>query len=72
MTMARTVIRCRYTGNYIISSHEAGASTDMFSGRIFCPYCNAEHVWSSAETSNDGSDEQHSTARRKTLVRQAS
>ncbi len=46
--MARTVIRCRYTGNYIISSHEAGAATDMFSGRIFCPYCNAEHVWSSA------------------------
>jgi len=71
--MARTVIRCRYTGNYIISSHEAGAATDMFSGRIFCPYCDAEHVWSSAETSNGGSDgEQHSTARRRMQVRQAS
>jgi hypothetical protein len=71
--MARTVIRCRYTGNYIISSHEAGAATDMFSGRIFCPYCNAEHVWSSAETSNGGSDsEQHSAARRRMQVRQAS
>jgi len=71
--MARTVIRCRYTGNYIISSHEAGTTTDMFSGRIYCPYCNAEHVWSSAETTGGGSDgEQHSTARRRTQVRQAS
>ena len=71
--MARTVIRCRYTGHYIISSHEAGASTDMFSGRIFCPYCSAEHVWTSAETTNGGSDgEQQSAARRKPLVRQAS
>jgi hypothetical protein len=71
--MARTMIRCRYTGNYIISSHSAGASTDMFSGRIFCPYCNAEHVWSSVETSGSGSgDEPHSSARRKALVRQAS
>jgi hypothetical protein len=69
--MARTVIRCRYTGNYIISSHEAGATTDMFSGRIFCPYCSAEHVWSSVDTSANESDA-HSAARRRTLVRQAS
>jgi hypothetical protein len=71
--MARTVIRCRYTGHYIISSHDAGAATDMFSGRIFCPYCSAEHVWNSAETTNSGSDgDRHPAARRKTLVRQAS
>src|SRR5258708_17401379 len=71
--MARIVIRCRYTGHYIISSHDAGVSTDMFSGRIFCPYCSAEHVWSSVDTSADESDAQpHSAARRRTLVRQAS
>ena len=71
--MARTVIRCRYTGHYIISNHNAGATTDMFSGRIFCPYCIAEHVWSSAGTSNSGSgDEPHPSARRKAQVRQAS
>jgi hypothetical protein len=71
--MARTVIRCRYTGNYIITNHSAGASTEMFSGRIFCPYCNAEHVWSSAETTgSESGDESHPSARRKALVRQAS
>ena len=69
--MARTVIRCRYTGNYIISSHDAGTWTDMFSGRIYCPYCSAEHVWSSTETSI-GDGERQSAARRKPLVRQAS
>ncbi len=69
--MARTVIRCRYTGNYIISNHDAGAWTDMFSGRIFCPYCTAEHVWSSTDTT--GSDSERQTAsRRRPLVRQAS
>ena len=71
--MARTMIRCRYTGNYIISNQNAGASTDMFSGRIFCPYCNAEHVWSSHDASNSGSgDEPRPSTRRKALVRQAS
>ena len=71
--MARTVIRCRYTGNYIISSHDSHAPTEMFSGRVFCPYCSADHVWSSAETSANESDAQRqSAARRRTLVRQAS
>lgn len=68
--MARIVIRCRYTGHYIIGHHDAGKSTDMFSGRIFCPYCTAEHVWSSAEASAGENDEP--PARRKPLVRQAS
>lgn len=71
--MARIVIRCRYTGHYILSSHEAGASTEMFSGRIYCPYCGTEHVWSSTETSNGGSDgEPHPAARRRPPIRQAS
>ena len=71
--MARTVIRCRYTGHYMIGNQDAGASIEMFSGRIFCPYCSTEHVWSSVETSTNESDAQrHSAARRRTLVRQAS
>ena len=70
--MARTIIRCRYTGHYIISNQNAGGSSEMFSGRIFCPYCTAEHVWSSAETSNNGSGDEPHSARRKTQVRQAS
>ena len=71
--MARIVIRCRYTGHYIISSHDAGAATDMFSGRIYCPYCTAEHVWSSTEASAGESDAQRdAAARRKPVVRQAS
>src|SRR5258708_11495458 len=68
--MARIVIRCRYTGHYIISNHDAGVSTDMFNGRIFCPYCTAEHVWSAAEPCAGESDaQQHPAARRKPLVR---
>jgi hypothetical protein len=71
--MARIVIRCRYTGHFIISNPDAGASTDLFSGRIFCPYCTAEHVWSSTEASAGESDAQrHPAARRRPLVRQAS
>jgi len=70
--MARTVIRCRYTGNYILTNHDAGAATEMFGGRIFCPYCSAEHVWSSNETTDgDSGGERHPAARRKPLVRQA-
>jgi uncharacterized Zn finger protein (UPF0148 family) len=71
--MARIVIRCRYTGHYIISSHDAGASTEMFTGRIFCPYCTAEHVWSSTEApAGEGDPQRHPAARRRPLVRQAS
>jgi hypothetical protein len=70
--MARIVIRCRYTGHYILSSHEAGASTEMFSGRIYCPYCSTEHVWSSTDASNgDSNGEHHTMARRRPVVRQA-
>ena len=71
--MARIVIRCRYTGHYIISNHDAGASTDMFNGRIFCPYCSAEHVWSAAEPCAGESDaQQNPAARRRPVVPQAS
>ena len=70
--MARIVIRCRYTGHYIIGNHDAGASTNMFSGRVFCPYCIAEHVWSSTEAAAGENDAQRQPARRKPLVRQAS
>lgn len=70
--MARIVIRCRYTGHYIISGRDTGASIEMFSGRIFCPYCNAGHVWSSTEASANESDAQRDpAARRRPLVRQA-
>ena len=71
--MARIVIRCRYTGHYIISRHDAGASTELFTGRIFCPYCTAEHVWSSTEApAGEGDPQRHPAARRRPLVRQAS
>ena len=70
--MARTVIRCRSTGNYSISHHNAGALSDIHTGRIFCPYCIAEHVWSSVETGNSDSGGEPHSARRKTRVRQAS
>jgi hypothetical protein len=70
--MARTIIRCRYTGHYIIGSHDGGASPSLSSGRIFCPYCAAEHVWNCTEASGSEDDPQRPAARRRPLVRQAS
>jgi hypothetical protein len=67
--MARIVIRCQYTGHYVFTGFDTRTSPSITSGRIFCPYCVAEHVWSSNEVHID--DRQHER-RQKPLVRQAS
>ena len=68
--MARIVIRCQYTGHYVFTGFDSQSSPAVAGGRIFCPYCVAEHVWSSTEARLD--DREHQQRRQKPLVRQAS
>ena len=65
--MARIVIRCQYTGHYVFTGIDTMTSPLIKGGRTFCPYCVADHVWSSTEAHIDSPDD-----RSKPLVRQAS
>ena len=64
--MARIVVKCQYTGHYVFTGIETNQASAKSGGRIFCPYCVSEHVWTAEEARVD--------ERRvpKTLVRQAS
>jgi hypothetical protein len=48
---------------------DSQSSPAVTGGRIFCPYCVAEHVWSSTEARLDDRERER---RQKPLVRQAS
>jgi hypothetical protein len=65
--MARIVIRCQYTGHYVFTGLDTQNSPTIGGGRIFCPYCVAEHVWNATEVRLDEHER-----RQKPLVRQAS
>lgn len=67
--MARIVIRCQYTGHYVFTGFDTRTSPPIAGGRIFCPYCVAEHVWSSTEARLDNREGER---RQKPMVRQAS
>jgi hypothetical protein len=69
--MARIVIRCQYTGHYVFTGFDSLTSPQITGGRIFCPYCVAEHVWSSTEVRLDERARERER-RQKPLVRQAS
>ena len=43
--MARIVIRCEYSGNYVLSGFDTQTLQSAVSRKIFCPYCDAEHTW---------------------------
>ncbi len=62
--MARVVIRCQYTGHYVFTGIDTARSPMVSGGRIFCPYCVADHVWSCADAKTE-------EPRRRPLVRQA-
>lgn len=66
--MARIVVRCQYTGHYIFTGLESRHDAVIVGGRIYCPYCAADHVWTCGEAQFD--DVIRPT--RKPLVRQAS
>ncbi len=67
--MARIVIRCQYTAHYVFTGFYTQTAPAVSGGRIFCPYCDAEHVWSSTEARLD---ERQTERRPKPMVRQAS
>ena len=48
--MAAIVMKCRYSGNYILTGIRSESSLVLIGGRVNCPYCSAEHVWIAAET----------------------
>ena len=62
--MARIVIRCQYTGHYVFTGFDTQASPAVTGGRIFCPYCVAEHVWRSTEARLDEPSASGGTSRR--------
>ena len=65
--MARIVIRCQHTGHYVFTGFDTQMSPPVMGGRIFCPYCVAEHQWSSSEVRLDERER-----RQRPQVRQAS
>ena len=66
--MARIVIRCQYTGHYVFTGIETRPDSVVVGGRIYCPYCAADHVW----TCNEAQLDHPNKTARKPLVRQAS
>jgi hypothetical protein len=66
--MARIVIRCQYTGHYVFTGIETRPDSVIGGGRIFCPYCATDHIW----TCNEARIEQNNSSLKKPLVRQAS
>ena len=62
--MARIVIRCQYTGHYVFTGIDTKKTPNVAGGKIFCPYCTADHVWSCP-------DVRHEEPKKKPLVRQA-
>jgi hypothetical protein len=63
--MAKVVIRCQYTGNYVFTGLDTQNVPNIVGGRVYCPYCAAEHVWTCTEA-------RHDEPRKRTFVRQAS
>jgi hypothetical protein len=51
--MARIVVRCQYTGHYIFTGIDTKQAPIVVGGRIYCPYCAADHVWTSFEARLD-------------------
>jgi hypothetical protein len=62
--MAKIIIRCQYTGHYVFTGIDTKRTQPVSGGRIFCPYCAADHVWSC-------SDARAIDAAKKPVVRQA-
>ena len=66
--MARIIIRCQYTGHYVFTGIQTRPDSIVVGGRIYCPYCATDHIWTCHEARFDPSEQ----SARKPLVRQAS
>ena len=67
--MARIVVKCRYTGHYVLTGIDAERSPDIIGGSLACPYCAAQHVWLAVEARRP--DDPRRRKRPKPIVRQA-
>lgn len=67
--MARIVVQCQYSRNYILTGVDTRSSAIVAGGRIRCPYCEIDHIWV-CDTRNDERDPNRAHPR--TLIRQAS
>lgn len=43
--MARIIIRCKYTGNYVFTAINTDKAPAVTGGCVSCPYCGTEHIW---------------------------
>ena len=64
--MAKIVVQCQYSGHYMFTGVDSNSASMVAGGHIRCPYCDADHVWTSSDT------RPHERDRSKPLVRQAS
>ena len=64
--MARIIVRCQYTGHYVFTGVDTEKAPAIVGGRIYCPYCATDHVWSCRDVRAEND------RRSKPLVRQAS
>lgn len=70
--MARIVVKCRYSGNYILTGIQTNNALIPVGGRVICPYCSVEHVWVAAETQNTAQNASAAHKSTKPIVRLAS
>lgn len=68
VSMARIIIRCKYSGHYVLTSIDTQSSPAVVGGRVVCPYCGTEHVWTIEEARTDVLQRKAA----KLIVRQAS
>jgi hypothetical protein len=65
--VARIIIRCQHTGHYVFTGIETQPDSVIVGGRLYCPYCETEHVW----TCQEARYQQAAGAPNKPVVRQA-
>lgn len=70
--MARIVIRCEHSGNYVLSDFHTQTMEPALVRKIFCPYCVAEHTWADQTFSAIEVRGNETPGRPKPLVRRAS
>jgi hypothetical protein len=66
--MARIIVRCKYTGHYVLTPMDTERSPAIVGGWVLCPYCRTEHVWAVEEVRIDDLKKKAS----RLIVRQAS
>ena len=66
--MARIVIKCKYSGHYVLTPIDTERWPAVAGGCMACPYCGTEHVWTAEDARTDDIRKKEA----KLIVRQAS